>query len=182
MGRKSSIAPEQGERLLKAYQRLGTVSAAAREIGVSEDAAARYLKATPAAAAPTIVTQRVAIETAQASLFDSTAALEENYRKVLTLIDRLEAGIIEVRQSATGERYETMVSPQVLVAALKEARGYIDSASRLLELMVSVTEVRRFQQAILDVLASEVDEPTRQRILDRLRRDLALGLLPSGSR
>lgn len=178
MPRPPSIDPAKGEELLRAYQRIGTVAGAARAVGVSESAARRYLDGTPAAAAPVVASQRAIIETAGASLFDSTAALEENYRRVIRLIDRLEAGIIEVRESANGEKYETFVSPLILVSALKEARGYIDSSTRLLELMVSVSEVRRFQQAILDVLASEVDEATRHRILDRLRRDLPLGLLP----
>jgi molybdenum-dependent DNA-binding transcriptional regulator ModE len=181
MGRTPSIDEAKGKALLAAYGRLGSKRAAAEEVGVSIGSAMRFFESVPEAAAPTVVTQRAAIETAGASLFDSTAALDENYRKVLTLIDRLEAGIIEVKESASGERYETMVSPAILVSALKEARGYIDSASRLLELMVSVQEVRRFQQTLLDAMASELDEPTRQRILDRLRRDLALGLLPGRS-
>jgi molybdenum-dependent DNA-binding transcriptional regulator ModE len=182
MGRTPSIDEAKGEALLEAYQRLGSKRAAAEAVGVSIGSAMRFFESLPTAAAPAVATQRVVVETAGATLFDATAALEDNYRKVLRLIDQLEAGIIEVKTSATGERYETMVSPAILVSALKEARGYIDSASRLLELMVSVNEVRRFQQAILDVMASELDEPTRQRILARLRRDLALGLLPGGSR
>lgn len=178
MGRKSSITPEQGERLLEAYKRLGSKRAAARASGVSEDAAARYLADTPRAAAPALASQQHVVAVASASLFDSTAALDENYQRVLRLIEKLEAGIIEVKQSATGDRYETMVSPAILVTALREARGYIDSAAKLLELMISVNEVRRFQQAILDVMAAEIDEPTRQRIFDRLRQQLPLGLLP----
>jgi hypothetical protein len=182
MGRAPSIDPETGQRLLEAYQRTGNKAEAARLVGVSESAARRYFDGTPEAAAPTIATQRQAVETAHASLFDATAALEENYRRVLQLVEKLEAGIVLNSEGANGELYQTTVSPAVLVSALKEARGYIDSATRLLELMVSVNEVRRFQQAVLDVMANELDETTRRRIFDRLRRDLPLGLLPGRGR
>ena len=66
----------------------------------------------------------------------------------------------------------------VLVAALKEARGYITAATQLLELMISVSEVRRFQQAVLDVMAAELDEQTSQRIIAQLRQRLTYGLVP----
>lgn len=178
MGRAPSIDEQTGERLLAAYRRLGSIAAAARETGVSESAARRYFDGLPKAATPVMAAQRQILETAGASLFDSTAALEDNYRKVLDLIDKLEAGIIEIRESASGERYETRVSPAVLIAALREAREYVTAATRLLELMISVNEVRRFQQAVLDVMAAELDETTRRRVIDRLRRDLPLGLLP----
>lgn len=180
MGRKSSISAETGEALFAAYRRLGSIAAAARDVGVSESAARRYFGDLPKVATPTIASQRQILETAGASLFESTVALEENYRKVQDLIAKLEAGIVEIRESASGERYQTRVSPQVLVAALKEARGYITAATQLLELMISVNEVRRFQQAVLDVMAAELDEPTRQRIIAQLRQRLALGLLPGG--
>lgn len=180
MGRKSSISAETGAALVAAYGRLGSIAAAARAAGVSESAARRYLDELPRAATPTTASQRQILETVGASVFESTAALEENYRKVLELITKLEAGIVEIRESASGERYETRVSPVVLVAALKEARGYITAASQLLELMISVNEVRRFQQAVLDVMAAECDEPTRGRIIAQLRQRLTLGLVPGG--
>lgn len=180
VGRKSSITPDIGQALIAAYGRLGTVAAAARAVGVSESAARRYFDDLPKTATPTTASQQQILETVAASVFESTAALEANYRKVLDLITKLEAGIVEIRTSASGEQYETRVSPLVLVAALKEARGYISAATQLLELMISVHEVRRFQQAVLDVMAAECDEPTRQRILAQLRQRLTYGLLPGG--
>ena len=178
MGRKSSIGPEQGEQLVTAYGRLGTIAAAARTVGVSESAARRYFDDLPKAATPTIASQRHMLETVGASVFESRDALEANYQKVLDLITKLEAGIVEIRESASGERFETRVSPVVLVAALKEARGYITAATQLLELMISVSEVRRFQQAVLDVMAAELDEQTSQRIIAQLRQRLTYGLVP----
>ena len=180
MGRKPSIGPEAGQALVEAYGRLGSVAAAARAVGVSESAARRYFDDLPKAATPTMASQQAIFETVAASVFESTAALEENYRKVMALIVKLEAGIIEARRSATGERFETQVSPAVLVGGLKEARGYITAATQLLELMTSVHEVRRFQQAVLDVMVTELDEPTCQRIIARLRQRLTYGLLPGG--
>lgn len=180
MGRRSSITKEKGQALVEAYGRLGSLAAAARHVGVSESAARRYLDDLPKATTPTTASQRAILETVGASVFESTAALEENYRKVLDLIIKLEAGIIEIRESASGERFETRVSPVVLVAALKEARGYITAATQLLELMISVNEVRRFQQAVLDVMAVELDEQTCQRIFTAIRQRLTYGLLPGG--
>lgn len=180
MARKSSIDEQTGAALVAAYGRLKSVAAAARDVGVSESAARRYFDAMPKATAPATAAQRQIVETVAASVFESTVALEENYRKVLDLITKLEAGIVEIRETASGERYETRVSPVVLVAALKEARGYITAATQLLELMISVNEVRQFQQAILDVMAAECDEQTRQRIVAQLRQRLTFGLLPGG--
>lgn len=181
MGRSSSISPELGARLLEAYKATGNKAEAARMVGIGESAARRYLDATPQAAAPVIATQQSVINEAGASLFRVTDALEENYQRVQALITKLEAGITEVRDGPNGTTYQTHTSPLILVSALKEARGYIDSASRVLELMVSVHEVRRFQQAMLDAL-NDCDAATRQHILDRLRRNLPYGVVPGGGR
>jgi len=179
MGRTPSIDQATGEQLLSAYGRQGSIAGAARECNVSESAARRYLAETPRAATPIVASQRAIIETAGASLFDSTAALEENYRRVQQLIERLEAGIIEVRTSATGERYETMVSPAILVGALREAREHITAATKLLELMYSLEEQRRFRAAVIEEIREEAPE-CAERILARLRDRRSVGLALSG--
>lgn len=175
MGRKSSIGPKQGAALLEAYQRLGSVAAAAREIGVSEDAAGRYLKHVPKAATPVIAQQREIIETAGASLFDATRALNENYQGLQRLIRQLEQGITILN----GE-YTALTPPSTNVAAYREAREYIVAATRLLELTYSIEEQRRFREAVLEAIG-EADDATRKRILAKLQERRALGLALTGS-
>jgi len=173
MGRKPSISPEQGARLLEAYGRLGNKSAAAREIGVSEDAAARYLAETPKAATPTLASQREIIETAGASLWDTRGALDESYRRILKLADQLKEGVVLVN----GE-WQTTVSPAVYVQAIKEIREHIKTSMELGKLLIDIDEVRKFQQTVLAVIG-DVDNETKQRIIARLREQHALGLVLS---
>jgi molybdenum-dependent DNA-binding transcriptional regulator ModE len=174
MGRKSSIDEATGERLLAAYQRLESIAAAAREVGVSESAARRYFDELPKAATPTIVSQRHIIETAGTSLFDTRAALGANYERTINLITQLEAGIQLVR---TGEReeYITYTPPITLVAALREAREHIQAGMKLYQLLISVDETRKFQQAVLESIG-EADDATRQRIIAKLHERRALEL------
>jgi molybdenum-dependent DNA-binding transcriptional regulator ModE len=172
MGRPSSIDETTGARLLDAYQRTGNKAQAAAETGVSESAARRYLASFPEAAAPVVASQRQMVETAGASLFDSASALNENYQRLITLITQLEQGISELHGENT-----TPTPVSVNVATLREIREHIMAGTRLMELMISVHEVRRFQQAILDAIAVEVDEATRQRIVQRLRQLRATGLV-----
>jgi molybdenum-dependent DNA-binding transcriptional regulator ModE len=178
MGRKPSISPEQGERLLKAYQRLGNKSAAAREIGVSEDAADRYLKSVPAAAAPVVAQQREIIETTGASLFDSTAALSEHYQGLCKLLRQLDQGIMEERTGKDGP-YVTLTPVSTNIAGYREAREYVLAATKLLELMYSVEEHRKFREAVLAGIR-EADEPTYRRIVAYLREQRSLGFVLTG--
>jgi|GEM_PF-2577437 len=178
MGRKPSITPAQGQQLLEAYGRLGNKSAAAREIGVSEDAAARYLAATPQAAAPVLAQQREIIESAGASLFDSAAALDEHYQGLRKLLKQLDAGIMEERNGPRGP-YVTQTPIATNVAAFRAAREYVEAAMRMLELMHSVEEQRKFHQAVLEAIA-KADEPTRQRVIENLRQLRAAGLALNG--
>ena len=174
MGRKPSIDPETGERLLEAYQRLGSKSAAAREIGVSEDAADRYLSKLPKAAAPVVAQQRQIVERAGASLWDTRGALDENYGRLLALMGQLERGILEERTGSDGP-YTTMTPIAVHVATLKEIREHIKTSMDLGKLLIDIEEVRKFQTAVLEAIG-EADEATRQRIIEKLRERRALGL------
>ena len=169
MPRQPSIDPEIGERLTSAYGRLGNLAAAARECGVSESAARRYLKEAPKAATPIIASQQAMIESAGASLFDSAKALEENYRRVLDLERKL--ALLDLG------------SPKAVEAAtrlLREIRGHIESGTKIHELWLSVEEQRTFREAVLEAIG-EADESTRQRILAKLRERRAVGLALSGS-
>lgn len=168
MGRRASITPEQGAALLEAYGRIGTVAGAAREIGVSEDAAGRYLRDTPRAAAPVIVQQREVIEVAGASLFDTRVALEENFR-----------GLQELLVQA---RSNDMANPKAVAAAnnvFKEVREHIEAGTRMLELMLRLDETKKFQDAVLEAIG-EADEPTQKRIIAKLQERRALGLALGG--
>lgn len=174
MGRTPSIDPETGARLLDAYQRLGNKSAAAREIGVSEDAAARYLKDTPKAAAPVVAQQQEIVQAASASLWDTRRALEDNYQRLLKLYQQLDAGISEQR----GE-YVTLTPIATNVAALREIREHVKVSVDLAKLLIDIEEVRKFQSAVLDAI-HEADPATRERIIAKLRERRALGLAPLG--
>lgn len=174
MGRKSSISPEQGQKLIAAYQRLGSKSAAAREIGVSEDAAARYLSSIPAAAAPVVAQQRQVLEAAGASLWDTRQALTDNYQRALTLVAQLERGILEERQGSDGP-YTTMTPISTHVAALREVREHIQTGLKLYQLLLSIDETRAFQQAVLAAIG-EADDATKQRVLAKLEERRALDL------
>jgi len=175
MGRASSIDEATGERLLEAYQRLGTKSAAAREIGVSEDAASRFFAGLPKAAAPALASQRQVVERAGASLWDARTALDENYQRVLKLYQQLERGIYV----QNGENM-TLTPMATNVAALREIREHIKAASELFKLLLDIEEVRKFQRAVIEAIR-ETDPATAQRIIAKLREQHALGLALSGS-
>jgi hypothetical protein len=176
MPRKPSIDPDTGKALFAAYRRLGTVAAAAREVGVSESAARRYFAETPKAATPIIASQRQILETAGASLWDTRQALEQNYGRALTLLGQLEQGILEERQGSDGP-YTTMTPIATHVAALREVREHIQAGLKLYQLLISVDETRKFREAVLEAIR-EADEPTQQRIIAKLqdRRSLELAL------
>lgn len=169
MGRPPSIDDTTGQQLLEAYGRLGSKAAAAREVGVSESAARRYFEGTPEAAAPIIASQREIIIAAGASLWETREALEENYQRTL--------GLVLMAQALD------MQNPKAVAAAtgvFREIRAHIESSMTLAKLLVDVDEVKKFQQAVLEAIA-EADEPTRQRIIHKLRERRAVGLALSGS-
>lgn len=170
MGRPPSIDQDRAQLLLSAYQRTGSKAAAAREAGVSESAARRFFDDTPEAAAPSIALQRDMIETVGASLFETRAALEENYARTVRLITQLEAGVTYLN----GE-YSTLTPLSVLVSALREAREHVQSGMKFYQLLISVDETKAFREAVLEEIRA-ADEPTYQRIIARLqtRRSLEL--------
>lgn len=174
MGRKPSISEAQGAQLLDAYQRLGDKRAAMREVGVSESAGYRFFENLGENIAPVVATQRQIIEKAGASLFDTRAALEENYGRLLTLMTQLEAGILEERQGSDGP-YTTMTPISVHVAALRELREHIKTGMDLQKLLIDVAEVQKFQQAVIEAIG-EADPATQQRILAKLKQRRAVGL------
>lgn len=175
MGRKSSISPEQGAQLLDAYKRLGNKSAAAREIGVSEDAARRFFADTPKAAAPVIAQQQQIVHAAGASLWDARTALDANYQRAITLYEQLERGVTLV-----GGEYQTLTPMATNVAALREIREHIKTASDLFKLLLDIEEVRAFQRAVIEAIR-EADPATAQRIIAKLRERHALGLAVGGT-
>ncbi len=174
MGRAPSIDEAKGKELLEAYQRLGSQRAAAAEVGVSKDAAARFFATLPTAAAPAVAQQRQVVETAGASLWDARTALDENYQRVLRLYAQLEAGIYQ----QNGENL-TLTPIATNVAALREIREHIKAASELFKLLLDIEEVRKFQRAVIEAIR-ETDPATAQRIIAKLREQHALGLALSG--
>jgi len=172
MGRTASIDVATGEQLFAAYQRLGSIAAAAREVGVSESAARRYFSDTPKVAPPIMASQRQILETAGASLWNAQAALEENYQDLKHLIEQLKQGITLIN----GE-WQTLTPPSTLISAFEAALKYVTAALKLYQLLISVEETRKFREAVLEAI-SEVDDPTRQRIIAKLqeRRSLELAL------
>lgn len=174
MGRAPSIDEPAGKQLLEAYQRLGSIAAAAREVGVSESAARRYFDGLPKVATPTMAAQRQILETAGASLWDTRQALTENYGRLLTLVAQLERGILEEKQGSDGP-YTTMTPIATHIAALKEVREHVQAGIKLYQLLLSIDETRKFQQAVLEAIG-EADDATRQRIIANLQARRALEL------
>lgn len=179
MGRTPSIDATTGARLLDAYQRLGNKSAAAREIGVSEDAATRFFAGLPKAAAPSLANSQQVVEQAGTSLWETRGALQENYDRALKLVTQLERGILEEKRGSDGP-YTTQTPIATHVAALKEIREHIKTAMDLGKLLIDIDEVRKFQQAVIDAIG-EADVDTQHRIIAKLRERRALGLALSGS-
>jgi molybdenum-dependent DNA-binding transcriptional regulator ModE len=169
MPRKPSIDETIGEALFTAYQRLGTIAGAAREVGVSESAARRYLAETPKAATPIVASQRQILETAGASLFETRAALEQNYQRILGLEQKL--NLLDLGNPKAVE---------ATAKVIREIRGHIESGVKIYELWLSVEAQRQFREAVLEAIA-EADESTRARIIAKLRDRRAVGLALSGS-
>lgn len=170
MGRKSSIDQATGAQLIAAYAATGSKRAAAEQAGVSIGSAMRYFDSLPAAAAPALATPATAaaaqlVEQAGASLWSTRDALDENYNRLIRLV--------EVAQAAGSSR-EIMAYTGVL----REIRAHIETGMDLLRLLVDVDEIRAFQTAVLEAIG-DADEPTRQRIIEKLRqrRSIALSLV-----
>lgn len=172
MGRKPAIDQATGEALLAAYQRLGSQAAAARELGLSEDAVNRFFAGLPKAAAPAVAQQQALVERASSSLWETRTALDDNYTRLLTLVTQLEQGIV-----LQGGEYVTLTPVATHVAALREIREHIKTAVDLGKLLIDIEAVREWQQVVIDTIGA-ADEPTRQRIIAALRERRALGLVP----
>lgn len=175
MGRRPSIDEEAGHALLAAYRRLGDKRAAAAEVGVSEHAAYRYFASIGENVAPVVVSQPAMLEKTHASLWDTRGALDENYSRILRVVERLDEGIVYVN----GE-YQTLTPVTTLVRAIKEIREHIKTSMDLASLLIEVEEVQKFQQAVIEAIG-EADEPTQHRLVAKLRRKRALGLTLPGS-
>lgn len=176
MGRRPSIDEETGQALIEAYGRLGSKRAAAEELDIPPAIAIRYLNSLKRAAAPQLAQQAHMVETAGARLWDTQAALEENYERLIALVEQLQDGITVVN----GE-YTTLTPIMTQVSALREVREHLETSMTMAKLMIDIDEVRRFQQAVLEAIGA-ADEPTRQRIIQNLRQQRALGLLVQGNR
>lgn len=175
MGRTPSIDETTGARLLDAYQRLGTKSAAAREIGVSEDAAARFFAGLPKAAAPALASQQQVVAAAGASLWNTHAAMDANYQRALKLYAQLEQGI-----SIQSGDHVSLTPIATNVAALREIREHIKLYADIAKMLLDIEEVRTFQRAVIEAIR-ETDPATAQRLIAKLRKQHALGLALSGS-
>jgi hypothetical protein len=170
VGRKPSIDTATGERLIEAYQRLGSKRAAADEVGVSLGSALRFFESLPAAAAPAVAQRQELAERAVVNLWDTRQALDHNWKRVQALIEQLDSGI-----TVQNGEYVTLTPPATLVAALREAREHIKTSLELGRLLVDIEEVRAFQQAVIEAIG-EADEATRERVIAKLRQRRALGL------
>lgn len=168
MGRKSTITDDLANQLLAAAKAGSSQRQIARDFGLSVSTVQRFFESLPTAAAPTLVQHAAAVERAGSSLWDSRSALNENYQRVLDLVGKLEAGIVEV----DGE-YTSPTPLAVHVAALREVREHVKTSLSILKLLIDVDEVRRFQQAVIDAIG-EADESTKQRILAILQARHAL--------
>lgn len=170
MGRAPSIDETKGAALIEAYRRLGSKRAAAEAAGVSIGSAMRFFESLPEAAAPVVAQQQQLVARAGEGLWDTRQALGENYDRLSTLVKKLEDGIV----LQNGE-WVTMTPVATHVAALREIREHIKTSLDLAKLLIDVDEVRKFQQAVIEAIG-EADEPTRQRIVAKLRERRALGL------
>lgn len=165
MPRHSTITPEKAQILLDTYRQTDKIADAARNAGVSRQAAARYLASIPVTAAPVVVQHPEVVEAATRSVWETRLALDENYARLLALTETLEK---RVTDKNTDDPPFT-----VYLASLKEVREHIMAGIKLKQLMVSVDEVRVFQQAVLEAI-EEADSDTRARIIRKLGERNAL--------
>lgn len=165
MARPPSVDGDTLERLLTAFAETGSKSAAARRAGIPLSTAKRYLQETPKAAAPVVVAQQAVIERSGASLWDTRQALDENYARLLRLVDKFEKQVDAANPMPT----------VVYLSTLKEIREHVTVGIKLAALMVDMQEVRQFQQAVIEAVG-EADDQTRERILRKLQERRAVGL------
>lgn len=172
MGRTPSIDAATGERLLAAYQRLGSQRKAAAEVGVSKDAASRFFATLPTAAAPAMAAQQELVATTGARLWETRSALQDNYDRIQKLLAQLDTGIVQ-----QGGEWVTLTPIATHVAAIREAREHIRTAVDLGKLLLDIEQVRAFQQAVIEAIG-EADPATRERLIAKLRERRAVGLAP----
>lgn len=175
MGRTPSIDEATGERLLEAYQRLGSQRAAASEVGVSVGSAQRFFESLPKAAAPSLAMQRQVIDAAGTSLWDTHAAIDENYRRALRLYQQLEQGI-----TIQHGDHVSLTPIATNVAALREIREHIKLYAEIAKMLMDIEQIRIFQQTVIEAIREE-SPAVADRIIARLRERRALGLALDGS-
>lgn len=161
MPRTPSLSTDTIETLLTAYAETGSQAAAARKAGVPLSTAQRYLAKTPKAAASVVAQQRVVIERVGASMWDTRAALDDNFTRLLRLVEQLE----------NAPRME----PLVYVVVLREIREHVATGMKLARLMLDVNEVKLFQEAVIEAIG-EADADTRARLVHKLQERRAVGL------
>ena len=165
MARPPSVEGDTLERLLTAYAETGSKAAAARRVGIPLSTAKRYLQGTRKAAAPVVAVQQAMIERSGASLWDTRGALDENYARLLRLVDQFEKQVDAANPMPAA----------VYLSTLKEIREHVTVGIKLAALMVDIQEVREFQRAVIEAVG-EADDQTRERILGRLQERRAVGL------
>lgn len=168
MGRKSTVTEHEAERILDLYRQGKSRSEIASAVGINIGRVNRFISNLGQAAAPIITTKTEIVERAGAGLWDTKAALDDNYERALNLLTKLETGVQEVNG-----QFVTSTPIATQVAAIKEVREHIKTSLTLLKLMVDVDEVRKFQQAVLDAIG-EADDATKQRILAKLQERRAM--------
>lgn len=165
MARTPSLSPDTIEALLNAYAETGSQRKAARQAGVPFATAQRYLAQTPKAATPVVAQQRAVIEKAGASMWDTRAALDDNFNRLLRLVEQLESA--------------PRMEPLVYVVVLREIREHVTTGMKLARLMLDVNEVRLFQDAVIEAIG-EADADTRARLIRKLQERRAVGLALGG--
>ena len=127
----------------------------ARLFNVSEQAVSQRVAALNKKCAP--MTPQVVAE-AQASVWDTRTALQENYQRCLALLDSDDADKTRV---------------------LAEIRNHLKLAMEVMSLLYSVQETKAFMEEVMQIL-DDVQPGTREIILARLRerRSIQSAFLP----
>jgi molybdenum-dependent DNA-binding transcriptional regulator ModE len=159
------------ERLLEAYAQTGSIRKASAAVGIPKSTAARYLKETPKSAAPVVAQQRVIVERSGASLWDARGALDENYARLLRLVDDLEGRIDSANP----------MPAMLYLSTLKEIREHVKAGMAVAKLLIDINEVRAFQDSVLEAI-TEADPATRERIVRKLEQKRAMGLAVGAGR
>lgn len=175
-GRKSTLNDAAKARLEEAYSRLGSYSAAAREVGCSEQAARRYFggisksaEMEKPAARRSIVLGPAQRKPTSVSPQEIKTSLEEGYAELQAIAEQLHTQI-----SVGGELNPLLVSAHTGVR--REMRSYAVAYTNLLNSLTRAEHQTAFQQTTLDAIG-RADEPTKARILAELKSLRAAGLL-----